>query len=126
MPAFTAEVERALDRASRVLRLSPFDSWLSMAFIASSLGHCHLSHFKETTATAQKAIQCVPAYSLAYIVLAPPLVRMRWLDQAKAAAARGLELQPKFRFRQHFTTAGHARALAGSLTKALCAAGLLE
>jgi hypothetical protein len=63
---------------------------------------------------------------MAYVTLAAPLAKLGRLEEAKAAAARALELQPAFRCRQHFAAGGYAPALADSLTEALCAAGLPE
>jgi hypothetical protein len=58
------------------------------------------------------------------MVLAAPLAKLGRLEEAKAAAARVLELQPAFRCRQQFAGVGCAPALSASLSEALCAAGL--
>jgi tetratricopeptide (TPR) repeat protein len=108
------------------LRLSPFDPWRSTAFIASSIGHYHRCRYEEAVAAARKAIQSAPRYSMGYVNLAAPLVKLGRLEEARAAAVRALELQPAFRCRLHYSAAGYAPALAASLTEALCTAGMPE
>ena len=49
-----------------------------------------------------------------------------WLEEAKAAAARVLELQPAFRYSRQLAGVDCAPALAASLSEALRAAGLPE
>jgi tetratricopeptide (TPR) repeat protein len=122
--AFGGEAERAIEWADRALRLSPFDPWRSTAFISSSLGHYHSGRFEEASTSARRAIQSAPRYSMAYAVLAAPLVKLGRLEEAKMAAARALELQPTFRCGRHYAASGYISTLAASLSEALQAAGL--
>ena len=48
------------------------------------------------------------------------------LDEARAAAARVLQLQPTFRYSRQFAGVGGAPALAAKMAEALSAAGLPE
>jgi adenylate cyclase len=122
--AWAGEAERAIEWAERGLRLSPFDPYRSSAFISSSLGHYQRDQYEEAASVARKAIQSSPGFSVCYMVLAAPLAKLGRLEEAKAAAARVLELQPAFRCRQQFAGVGCAPALSASLSEALCAAGL--
>ena len=71
-------------------------------------------------------MQCSPGFSTCYVVLAAPLAKLGRLEEAKAAAARVLELQPVFRYSRFLAGANCEPALAASLSEALCAAGLPE
>ena len=106
------------------MRLSPFDPYRASAFISSSLGHYQRGQYEEAAAVARKAIQSSPGFSVCHVVLAAPLAKLGRLEEAKAAAARVLELQPAFRCSQQFAGVGSAPALSASLSEALRAAGL--
>jgi hypothetical protein len=71
-------------------------------------------------------VQSSPGFSIACMVLAAPLVKLGRLDEAKAAAARVLELQPAFRYGQQLAGVDCAPALAVSLGEALRGTGLPE
>lgn len=58
------------------------------------------------------------------MLLAAALVKLGRLEEAKAAAARVLELQPAFRYGRQFAGVDCAPALAASLSEALRATGL--
>jgi adenylate cyclase len=122
--AWAGEAERAIEWAERGLRLSPFDPYRSSAFISSSLGHYQREQYEEAASIARKAVQSSPGFSVCYMVLAAPLAKLGRLEEAKAAAARVLELQPAFRCSRQFAGVGCAPALSASLSEALCAAGL--
>ena len=122
--AWAGEAERAIEWAERGLRLSPFDPYRASAFISSSLGHYQRGQYEEAAAVARKAIQSSPGFSVCHVVLAAPLAKLGRLEEAKAAAARVLELQPAFRCSQQFAGVGSAPALSASLSEALRAAGL--
>jgi adenylate cyclase len=92
--AFNGEAERAIEWGERGLRLSPFDPWRSSAFISIAVGHFHRDQYKEATAAGRKAVQSSPGFSICHLVLAASLAKLGRLDEAKAAAARVLELQP--------------------------------
>jgi hypothetical protein len=71
-------------------------------------------------------VQSNPGHSINYVILIGPLVALRRFDEAKAAAARVIELQPTFRFSQQFAGVDCAPALAAKLGAALQVAGLPE
>jgi adenylate cyclase len=124
--AWGEEAERAIEWGERGLRLSPLDHWRVTALCASAVGHFHRGQYEEAATAGRKAVQAAPGFSVAHMVLAAPLVRLGRLEEAKAAAARVLELQPTFRCRRQFAAVNCAPGLAASLTEALCAAGLPE
>jgi TolB-like protein/Tfp pilus assembly protein PilF len=124
--AWGGEAERAIEWGERGLRLSPFDPWRVGAFIAFALAHFHRGLFEDAADAGRKAVQYNPIFSPSYMVLAAPLAKLGRLEEAKAAAARVLELQPTFRCSQTFAGVGSLPTLAASLTEALCIAGLPE
>lgn len=75
---------------------------------------------------AYHAVQANPAHSINYVILIGPLVALDRLDEARAAAARVLELQPTFRFSAQFAGVDCAPELASKLGDALRKAGLPE
>ena len=62
----------------------------------------------------------------AALVLAAPLAKLGRLEEAKAAAARVLELWPVFHYSRFVADVNCEPALAASLSEALRAAGLPE
>ena len=123
---WTGEAERAIEWGERGMRLSPFDPWAFAAFGSLSLGHFHRRRYEEAANAAHKAVQSNPAHSINYVLLAASLAKLGRLEEAKAAAARVLELQPAFRYSRQFSGVDCAPALAASLGDALRAIGLPE
>jgi TolB-like protein len=123
---FAGEAERAIEWGERGMRLSPFDPWAFAAFHALTLGHFHRGRYEAAADAAYKAVQSNPAFSFSYMLLAAPLMKLGRLEEAKAAAARALELQPALRYCRHFAGVDCAPALAASLSDALSATGLPE
>jgi len=120
------EAERAIEWSERGLRLSPFDSWSWAAFDAQAMSHLLRGRYEEACRAAYKSVQANSAHSITYVQLAASLAKLGRLDEAKAAAARVLELQPTFRYSRQFTGVNCAPALAEELGEALRAAGLPE
>jgi tetratricopeptide (TPR) repeat protein len=94
--------------------------------VALALGHFHRGRFEDAVAAGRKAVQASPGFSIAYLTLAAPLATLGALDEAKAAAAKTLELQPGFRYGRHFASLAVAPDLAAALGDALQLAGLPE
>jgi TolB-like protein len=120
------EAERAIEWSERGVRLSPFDSWAWAAFDAQAMGHFHRGRYEEAAHAAYRSVQANPAHSITYVQLAAALAKFGRLDEARAAAARVLELHPTFRYSRQFAGVNCAPALAASLGDALRAAGLPE
>lgn len=124
--ALAGEAERAIDWGERGLRLSPLDPWRSSAHFAFSIAKFHRGQYEEAAADARKAVQSSPGFSIPYVSLAAALAKLGRLQEAKAAAARALELQPVFRFNGFLTGVNCEPTLASTLSEALRAAGLPE
>ena len=120
------EAERAINWAERAIRLSPFDSWRFAAHHSLTLGHFLRGRYQEAVDSAYKAVQANPGHSISHMLLAAPLVKLGRMEEAKAAAARVLELQPTYRYSKQFSGVNCAPALAASLSDALGETGLPE
>ena len=123
---WAGEADRAIEWGERAMRLSPFDPWAWSAFGSIAMGHFLHGRYQEAAAAAYKAVQSNPAHSINYVHLAGALAKLGRLDEAKAAAARVLELQPAFHFSRQFAGVNCAPALASSLGEALRMTGLPE
>ncbi len=124
--SWAADAEPAIAWGERALRLSPFDPWAFAAFGSQALGHFLLGRPQEAAKAAYQAVQSNAGHSINYVILIGPLVELGRLDEAKAAAARVMELQPTFRFSRQFAGVNCAPALATKLGTALRVAGLPE
>jgi TolB-like protein len=123
---WAGEAERAIEWSERGMRLSPFDSWTWAAFDAQAMSHLVRGRYEEACRAAYKSVQANPAHSITYVQLAAALAKLGRLDEARAAAARVLELQPAFRYSRQFAGVNCAPALAEALAGALRSAGLPE
>ena len=120
------EPERAIEWSERGLRLSPFDPWAFAAFDAQAMSHLLLGRFEEARRAACRAVQANPAHSITYVQLTAALACLDRRGEARATAARVLELQPTFRYGRQFAGVNCAPALAKAMGDALRAAGLPE
>jgi TolB-like protein len=120
------EAERAIEWSEQGMRLSPFDSWAWAAFDAQAMSHLLRGRYDEACRAAYKSVQANPAHSITYVQLAAALAKLGRLEEARAAAARVLELHPPFRYSRQFAGVNCAPALAEALGDALRAAGLPE
>jgi TolB-like protein len=120
------EAERAMEWSEKGMRLSPFDSWAWAAFDAQAMSHFIRGRYEEACRAAYKSVQANPAHSITYVQLAGALAKLGRLEEARAAAARVLELHPAFRYGRQFSGVNCAPALAEALGGALRDAGLPE
>lgn len=120
------EAERAIEWSERGVRLSPFDPWTFAAFDAQAMSHFIRGRYEDACHAAYRSVQANPAHSITYVQLAAALVKVGKIEEAKAAAARVLELHPSFRYRLQFAAVDCAPALAGPMADALREAGLSE
>jgi TolB-like protein/DNA-binding SARP family transcriptional activator len=126
MLGWGGEADRAIEWSERGMRLSPFDPWAFAAFDAQAMGHFHRGRYEEACRAAYRSVQANPRHSITYVQLAAALVKLGRLEEARAAAARVLELHPTFRYSRQFSGVNCTPALASSLGDALRAAGLPE
>jgi len=118
------EAERAIEWGERALRISPFDRLLYPAAQGIALGNFLLGRNEAAVEAAQRAIQSKPEFSVSHVFLAATLAQGGRLDDAKAAAARALALEPGFRTGPLLVGLAVPEILAKPLSQALDAAGL--
>jgi TolB-like protein len=121
---WAGQAERAIDWSERGLRLSPFDPWAFAAYDAQALGHFGRDRYAEAANAAYRSNLANPAHSITWVQLAASLATLGRVEEARAAAACVLELQPAFRINRQFAGVACAPELAAKLGKALRAAGL--
>ena len=126
MFGWQGQAARAIEWGERALRLSPFDAWAWSACHALALGHFHLAGYDAAARAAYKAVQLNPIHSISHMLLAAALTKLGRNEEAKAAAARVMELQPGFRFGRQFAGVDCEPVLAATLGKELRAVGLPE
>jgi tetratricopeptide (TPR) repeat protein len=126
MFAWGGEAERAIEWSERGMRLSPLDSWAFAAFDAQALSYFCLGRYDNAAQAAYKAVQANPAHSITYVQLAAALTKLGRHEEAKAAAAKVLELHPTFRYSRQFSGVNCAPALATAMGQALRVSGLPE
>jgi adenylate cyclase len=124
--AWGGEAERAIDWSERGMRLSPLDSWSFAAYDAQAMGHFHSGRYDKAAHAAYMSVHANQAHSITYVQLAAALSKLGRLEEAKAAAAKVLELHPAFRYSRQFAGVDCAPALAASMGDALRTAGLPE
>jgi adenylate cyclase len=107
----------------RGLRLSPVALPFG-PFIAMSLGNFQLEHYAEAANAARRAIQANPGFTACHVLFAAALAKSGRIDQAKAAAANVLALQPSFTVGVFCAGFGIPPPLATPLSEALHDAGL--
>jgi len=91
-----ADAERAIEWGERGSRLSPFDRLLYGCAHGIALGNFLLGQNDKAVEAAQRAVQAKPEFSISHVLLAAALAQAGRLEEAKAAAARVLALQPGF------------------------------
>ncbi len=82
--------------------------------------------YEEALTAVRAAIRSKPGFSVSHTMLAAVLVKLGRIDDAKAAAARALVLQPNFSSSGQCAAIGCVPELAGPYIEAMRAAGLPE
>ena len=102
--AWMGNLELAMERANRALRLSPFDTWV--ADLAIAVAQFHATRYDEARDAARRAVQANPNFSVPHILLAVALGRLGCLEEAKTEARTALALDPTFTMPRFSVTVG--------------------
>ena len=81
--------------------MSPVDPRLHLTFVGMAAAYNELGRFDEALVVAKKAVRQAPSYSGAYRNLAAALAHLGRDAEARAAAARVLEIDPAFTISAH-------------------------
>src|SRR6516225_7381867 len=122
--AWAGEAERAVEWGEQALRLSPFDPFAFGAWHGVAIGRFRQGRYEDAANAARKAVQRNPGFSYPHAILAAALVKLGHVDEAKAAAARVLALQPGFSIAEFWRVNDTAPEIAVPMTEALRVAGL--
>jgi TolB-like protein/Tfp pilus assembly protein PilF len=122
--SWMGEPERAIERAQRALRLSPFDTLNYMAYDALSVAYFHAGRYEDACEAAQRAIESNPGFSVPHTLLAAAFVRLGRRAEANAAAHRALALNPTFTVSGYCVTVGHVPGVFESYATAWREAGI--
>ena len=114
---WAGQAERAIDWSDRGLRLSPFDPWAFAAYDAQALGHFCRDRYAEAASAAYRSNLANPAHSITWVQLAASLAALGQFDEARAAAACVLKLQPAFRINNQFAGVAREPELAANLAR---------
>jgi adenylate cyclase len=102
--------EEALCSFERAMRISPVDPLLHRTIIGMGFAFIELSRFDEAIVAAKKALRQNPSYSVAYRCLASAFAHLGCDAEARAAAARLLELDPAFTISSVIARGGQSNA----------------
>jgi adenylate cyclase len=92
--AWGGQADRAVDWGERALRLNPLGPMAYQAHHSLALAYYLRGDYEAAAAAAHRAVRANPEFSVCYLVLIPPLVKLGMIGEAKAAAARVLSMQP--------------------------------
>ena len=124
--SFMGETERAIDRAQRALRLSPFDVLNYLSFNALVIAYLHTGRVQEAYQAACNSVRSNPRFSICHLFLAAALVRLGRYEEAKIEAQEVLALDSTFTIDRFSATVGIEPAVFMPLAEAWRAAGLPE
>jgi hypothetical protein len=121
---WAGEGERAIEGGEKGLRLSPFGPWNFNAWFGVFAGNFLRARYEVAAHAARKGVQSNPEFTILYLCLASALVNLGRIEEAKAAAARVLTLQPDFSIGEWRAALDPAPAIAAPLIAGLQEAGL--
>jgi adenylate cyclase len=102
--------EEALRSFERAIRMNPVDPLLHRAFVGMGYAFVELSRFDEAIVAGKKALRQNPSYPVAYRCLASAFAHLGRDAEARAAAARLLELDPAFTISSWIARGGQSNA----------------
>jgi tetratricopeptide (TPR) repeat protein len=94
--AHAGRTTEAIAYGERALRLSLRDPTIYVPLTALGIAHCAAGSFEEAAAVCNKAARSNPRFSFPCVLQTAALARLGRTDEAKAAARRVLELEPRF------------------------------
>ena len=124
--SWVGEADKAIDRAQRALRLSPFDSLNYLSYNAIAIACFHQQKYQASHDAARRSVQSNPRFSVCHAFLTAALVRLGRDEEARVEAKRVLALDPTFTVRRFGATVDITPGVFAPLADAWHAAGLPE
>jgi TolB-like protein len=116
--------EVAVDRATRALRLSPFDPLNYLSYNALAISYLHMGQFADAHEVAERSVQLNPRFSVSRAFLAAALSRLGRIEEATAETRRLLDIDSTFSIRRFSVTVDIEPAVFLPLAEAWRLAGL--
>ena len=116
--------EIAIDRATRALRLSPFDPLNYLSYNALAISYLHTQRFAEAQDAAMRSVQLNPRFSVSRAFLVAALSKLDRIDEAKDEASHLLKIDPSFSIRRFSVTVDIEPAVFQPIAEAWQQAGL--
>jgi TolB-like protein len=122
--SFMGESERAVERAKRTLRLSPFDFLNYLSYNALAISYFCTQRYQESYDAASNSVQLNPRFSVCRLFLVAALTGLGRDQDARIEAQRVLALDPAFTIRRFSVTVGFEPKVYTQLADAWRLAGL--
>jgi TolB-like protein len=116
--------EVAVDRATRALRLSPFDPLNYLSYNALAISYLHTGQFADAREVAMRSVQLNPRFSVSRAFLVAALSRLGRLEEATDETRRLLDLDSTFSIQRFSVTVDIGSAVFLPLAEAWQRAGL--
>lgn len=116
--------ETAIDRATRALRLSPFDPLNYLSYNALAISYLHTGQFADAHEVAISSVQLNPRFSVSRAFLVASLSQLGRLEEAGDETRRLLDLDPAFSIRRFSVTVDIEPAVFRPIAEAWQRAGL--
>jgi len=122
--SWMGSTEIAIDRATRALRLSPFDPLNYLSYNALAISYLHTQQFAEAQGAAMRSVQLNPRFSVSRAFLVAALSKLNRVDEAKDEAIRLLNIDPGFSIQRFSVTVDIEPAVFTPIAEAWKLAGL--
>jgi adenylate cyclase len=120
--AYAGRAEEGIPYMQNALRLNPFPSCNYFSNLATIYGAS--GHYEKAIEAAKKALQCEPNTPIPYTTMAISYIRLGREEEARAAAAEILRINPKFSLERYAKVTPFTQSLAGRMIEDLRKAGL--
>ena len=120
--AYAGRGEEGIPYMQNALRLNPFPSCNYFSNLAAIYGAS--GHYEKAIEAAKKALQCEPNTPIPYTTLVISYIRLGREEEARAAAAEILRINPKWSLERYAKVTPFTQSLAGQMIEDLRKAGL--
>jgi adenylate cyclase len=120
--AYAGRAEEGIPYMQNALRLNPFPSCNYFSNLATI--YCAAGHYEKAIEAAKKALQCEPNSQIPYRSLVISYIRLGREEEARAAAAEIVRINPKFSLENFAKVSPFTQPLAGQMIEDLQKAGL--
>jgi TolB-like protein len=116
--------ETAIDRATRALRLSPFDPLNYLSYNALAISYLHTGLFADAHEVATRSVELNPRFSVSRAFLVAALSQLDRIEEARDETRRLLDLDSAFSIRRFSVTVDIEPAVFLPIAEAWQRAGL--